>query len=48
MNIVSVVFWSLVLLTAVVSYRWGRTTGLVFFIFALGIGAGLDSHWHPA
>jgi hypothetical protein len=48
MNIVSVVFWSLVLLTAVVSYRWSSVAGLIFFIFALGIGAGLDAHWRPA
>jgi hypothetical protein len=47
MNIVSVAFWSLVLLTAVVSYRWGSISGLIFFVFALVIGAGLASHWQP-
>jgi hypothetical protein len=31
----SVVFWSLVLVTAFVSYRWGSMVGLIFFVAML-------------
>jgi len=47
MNAVSVLFWSLVLLTADVSYRWGSMVGMIFFVFSLVIGAGVASHWGP-
>ncbi len=39
-----VLFWSLVLATALVSYRWGSMVGLVFFIALLMTGAFLTSH----
>ncbi len=39
MHLFSIVFWSLVLATAVVSYRWGSLVGLVFFVVLLMAGA---------
>jgi hypothetical protein len=43
----SFLFWSLVLATALVSYRWGSLVGLVFFIALLMTSAFVASH-HPA
>ena len=48
MKLLSVLFWSLVLVTAGVSYRWGSMVGLIFFIVALMIGAVGASHWLKA
>ena len=45
MKPLSVLFWSLVLVTAGVSYRWGSMAGLIFFVFTLMIGAVAVSHW---
>jgi hypothetical protein len=44
MELFSVLFWSLVLATALVSYRWGSMVGLVFFIALLMTSAFLTSH----
>ena len=40
----SVVFWSLVLVTALVSYRWGSMAGLIVFIVLLMTSALVASH----
>ncbi len=40
----SVVFWSLVLVTALVNYRWGSMVGLIFFVALLMTSALLASH----
>jgi hypothetical protein len=45
MKFTSLLFLGLVLLTAVVSYRWGSIVGLVFFVLALMTGAVVASHW---
>ncbi len=45
MNVISVLFWSLVLVTVAVSYRWGSMVGLIFFVFTLMTGAVAVSHW---
>jgi hypothetical protein len=45
MKPLSAMFWGLVVVTAGVSYRWGSMAGLVFFVFALMIGAVAASHW---
>jgi hypothetical protein len=45
MKLLSVLFWGLVLVTACVSYRWGSMVGLIFFVFALMVGAVLASRW---
>jgi hypothetical protein len=45
MRLASILFWSLVLVTAGVSYRWGSLFGLIFFIFTPMIGAIVASHW---
>jgi hypothetical protein len=45
MGPISVLFWSLVLVTCLVSYRWGSMAALVFFVFALMTGAVAVSHW---
>lgn len=39
MSLISIVFWALVLVTALVALRWGAMIGLVGFIVALMIGA---------
>jgi hypothetical protein len=44
MELFSVLFWSLVLATALVSYRWGSLVGLVFFIGLLMTSAFVTSH----
>jgi hypothetical protein len=41
----SVLFWSLVVVTVLVSYRWGSMAGLIFFVAALMTGALVASHW---
>ena len=41
----SVLFWSLVLVTLLVSTRWGAMVGLIFFVFALMAGVVAVSHW---
>jgi hypothetical protein len=48
MKLLSVLFWALVITTAGVSYRWGNMVALIFFLFALVIGAAIVSHWAPA
>jgi hypothetical protein len=40
----AVVFWSLVLVTALVSYRLGSMVGLIFFVAVLMTSALLASH----
>lgn len=45
MKAFSVLFWSLVVVTALVSYRWGSMVGLIFFVAALMTGALAASHW---
>ncbi|HZZ61104.1 MAG TPA: hypothetical protein VFE63_08025 [Roseiarcus sp.] len=44
MKLFSVLFWSLVLAAALVSYRWGSMAALVFFIALLMTSAFLASH----
>ena len=39
MKLFSVLFWSLVVVTTLVSYRWGSMVGLIFFIAPLMTGA---------
>jgi hypothetical protein len=39
----SAVFWSLVLVTALVSYRWGSMVGLIFFVALLMTSAVVAS-----
>lgn len=39
MNLISLLFWTLVLITLVVSLRWGAMIGLVVFVLALLFGA---------
>jgi hypothetical protein len=43
----SIVFWTLVLVTAVVAVRWGAMIGLIGFIVALMIGAVAVSRLEP-
>ena len=45
MSPLSTLFWSLVLVTAGVSYRWGAMVGLMFYALILVIGAVLASRW---
>jgi hypothetical protein len=45
MKLASVLFWSLVLLTGGISYRWGSIAGLIFFVLTLMTGAVAASHW---
>ncbi len=45
MNLRSILFWGLVLLTAGISYRWGSMIGLIFFILTLMTGAVVVSHF---
>ena len=45
MKPLSALFWGLVLVTAVVSYRWGSMAGLISFVFMLVIGAAAASRW---
>ncbi len=39
MNLISLLFWALVLVTALVSLRWGAMIGLVVFVLALLFGS---------
>jgi hypothetical protein len=39
MNLLSILFWGLVLVTAFVSLRWGAMIGLIAFVLALLLGA---------
>jgi len=43
MTLSSAWFWGLVLVTAVVSFRWGAMAGLIFFVFMLVICAAAVS-----
>ena len=47
MNLLSTLFWGLVLVTAGVSYRWGSMVGLIFFVFILMTGVVVVSHLAP-
>ena len=47
MGVVSFLFWSLVIVTLVVSARWGAMIGLIGFVFALLLGAVAVSRWAP-
>ena len=44
MNLLSILFRGLVLLTAGISYRWGSMIGPIFFILTLITGAEVVSH----
>ena len=44
MKAFSVLFWSLVLVTAFVSYRWGSMVGLIFFVALLMTSALVAPH----
>ena len=46
-DVVSFLFWSLVIVTLVVSARWGAMIGLIGFVFALLLGAVAVSRWAP-
>ena len=48
MNVLSLLFWGLVLVTFLVSYRWGSMVGLIFFVFALMTGSLAIAHWPDA
>ena len=45
MGLLSFLFWGLVLVTVLVSLRWGAMIGLIGFVFALMTGAVAVSHW---
>lgn len=47
MNLISLFFWSLVVVTLLISLRWGAMIGLIVFVFALMFGAVAISHWSP-
>lgn len=47
MSLISIVFWALVLITALVALRWGAMIGLIGFVFALMIGAVVVSRIAP-
>ncbi len=47
MSLISIVFWALVLVTALVALRWGAMIGLIGFVFALMIGAVVVSRLAP-
>ncbi len=46
MTLIPVLFWGLVLVTLLVSFRFGSMAGLIFFVFALMTGVVAVSHWH--
>ena len=46
MTLIPVLFWGLVLVTLLVSFRFGSMVGLIFFVFALMTGAVAVSHWY--
>ena len=45
MKELSLIFWSLVFVTAGVSYRWGAMFGLVVFVVLLMVDAVMASRW---
>ncbi len=47
MSLISIVFWALVIVTALVALRWGAMIGLIVFVFALLIGAVAISRHAP-
>ena len=47
MNLYALLFWSLVLATALISLRWGAMIGLIVFVFALMLGAVTISRLSP-
>ncbi len=47
MSLISIVFWALVIVTALVALRWGAMIGLIGFVFALLIGAVVVSRLAP-
>ncbi len=47
MSLIPIVFWTLVLVTALVALRWGAMIGLIGFILALMIGAVAVSRLAP-
>ncbi len=47
MSVLSLLFWGLVLVTALISVRWGAMIGLIAFVFALLFGAVAVSRWAP-
>ena len=47
MTVLSLLFWSLVVVTALISARWGALVGLIAFVFALLLGAVALSRWAP-
>ena len=48
MNMLSFFFWGLVVVTLLVSLRWGAMIGLIVFVFTLMIGAVAISRWSPS
>ncbi|RBP17694.1 hypothetical protein DFR50_102186 [Roseiarcus fermentans] len=47
MSLISLLFWALVLVTALVAARWGALIGLIAFVSALMIGAVAVSRIAP-
>jgi uncharacterized protein (DUF58 family) len=47
MNLISILFWSLVVVTLLIGLRWGAMIGLVVFVFALMTGAVAISRFCP-
>ena len=47
MSPIPIMFWMLVLVTALVATRWGAMIGLIGFILALMIGSVAISRWAP-
>jgi hypothetical protein len=45
MDIHTIAFWGLVIVTAGVSYRWGSMVGLIVFILVLMAGSIFISRW---
>jgi hypothetical protein len=41
-------FWGLVLVTALIAYRWGSMVDLIFFVFALMTGSLAIARWPDA
>jgi hypothetical protein len=47
MNLISLFFWALVVVTLLISVRWGAMIGLIVFVFALLTGAVAVSRLSP-
>ena len=47
MNLPTILFWGLVMVTAAVSLRWGAMIGLIVFVLALLLGAVAISRLSP-